>query len=138
MSGQDVRVGKKCQKRTFGIPRRAQGRVPKGSAHQVASQPSCHGTGGIYGLGFGSSPRRGNAPTDLAHLLLADQIPIWLLTNSQQPSHSVLGLFSLTRRRRVAGVAAVGVAGAAAAAAVAAAVGAAAVSGASLPPNKWG
>jgi hypothetical protein len=54
------------------------GRRIKSPASRSATAPAEYTD---WGLGFGSSPRRGNAPTDLAHLLLADQIPIWLLTN---------------------------------------------------------
>ena len=50
-----------CQRRTFGLLRRAQGRAPKGSgasSRQPAVLPT-YGIGGMYGLGFRSSPHRG-------------------------------------------------------------------------------
>jgi hypothetical protein len=70
-----------CQKRTFGILRRARGRVLKesdASSQQPAVLPT-DGIGGMYRLSFGSSPHRGKHQ-QTSHLISADQIPIRLLT----------------------------------------------------------
>jgi hypothetical protein len=51
-------------------------------AHHVASQPFCPDTASEEYTDWVSAPHLIEArPTDLAHLLLADQISIWLLTN---------------------------------------------------------
>jgi hypothetical protein len=65
-----------CQKRTFGIPRRAQGRMPKGSdasSRQPAVLPT-YGIGGMYGLT--SAPHLIEASTNRPRTLFRLTIPI--------------------------------------------------------------
>jgi len=53
---------------------------PEGRGHKVASQPFCPNTAPAeYTDWILSSSRQ--PTTDLAHLLLGDQVPIWPLTN---------------------------------------------------------
>ena len=71
------RMGRNVSKRPLEILRRAQGGVPRESG-ALSRQPAVlltYGIGGMYELGFGSSPDRGK------HQQTSDQVPIWLLTN---------------------------------------------------------